>query len=537
MATRIVRAGPPSPQSPQGAQEAAGGRTGAAMGPGQAHPPARIEIVPIDHLYADPSNPRKPDPVRMGLLRLSLLKLGFIQPLYALPNGMLLSGHQRTTCARELGFKKVPVIYLDLPEAQISGFNILANRALNDFTAFDTGSSALGRLDLDSVLEAAEALPDLDLSQSFAINYKEEAVAELVNGHADKYDKKATALSASVLKMSIRIPAVVSYDGTIVNGIHRLFASLENGEATWPVIRIPDAHADVALNFLNYLSMDFHVDNDFEKMLRHSAYRRPQNNRGIVPKAYRFWANGCRTLLDRDSYSTEYWIKFRNLHGSVVDFGAGLAKVAPYLTTKGIDAISFEPYLIDPDKGVGVPDPQYSRQQAKRFLEQIADPKRKFNSIFLASVLNSVPFAQDRLCVLAIVHALSSRDTVVYGTCRDISDYAYEYAGIRNANYFVFDSEPGVRLGDVARSPKLQKFHSQEEAHIMFARFWKEIEFWPGGNVFYFRLSAPMGFRPEVIGKALEFEFGELPYKDGSTMNLAAEAKAAFGKRLRVTIP
>ncbi len=497
---------------------------------------SRIEIVPISEVWNDPTNPRKPDTVRLGLLRLSLSKLGFIQPIFVTPEGMILSGHQRTRVATEMGFTHVPIIRIDLPVQERAGANLLFNRSTNDFTAFDTGSSALGRLDLDTVLAEAEALPDLDITKSFAVNCKEESVAALVKDHATRYDKKATSLSASVLKMGIRIPAVVSESGTIVNGIHRLFASLENNEPTWPVIRVPDANAEVALNFLNYLSMDFHVDQDFEKLLRYSAYRRPQNNRGVVPKAYRFWANGCRTLLDRDSYSTEYWVRFRELHGQgILDFGAGLCKVAPYLQTKGIDAIDFEPFRIDPDKEVGVPDPTYSRQQARRFLSQVADPKRKFNSIFLASVLNSVPFPQDRLCVLAIVHALCSRDTVVYGTCRDISDFNYEYGGIRNANYFVMDGEPGVRLGDVARNPKIQKFETQDSARAMFSRFWKEIEFWPGGNVFYYKLSSPMGFLPKVVAQALEFEF-DLPFSDGSTMGLADEAKAAFSKRLMCSI-
>ena len=133
---------------------------------------------------------------------------------------------------------------------------------------------------------------------------------------AEKYDKKATVLADSVMRMGIRIPIIVDTNGRVVNGVHRLFAAKEAGEKTWPVVVIPEDIATVALNFLNYLSMDFHVDEDFAKMMRYSAYRRPQNNRGNVPKAYRFWANGGRTLLDKDSYSTEYWRKFRDLHGA-----------------------------------------------------------------------------------------------------------------------------------------------------------------------------------------------------------------------------
>lgn len=494
--------------------------------------------VAVSSLVPDESNPRKADPARLGLLRLSIAKLGFIQPVFAdRKTGLLLSGHQRTTVAKALGAAHMPVCYLDLEEKDIRGSNVLFNRATNDFAAFDTGSKMENRMDLEKVIAAAEALPDFEGENWFALNCQEKPIEEYLEGQAERYDKKAVNMAATMAGMGIRIPVVVSQSGAIVNGIYRAFAAAERGEATWPVITIPDAHAEVALNFLNYLSMDYHVDGDFKRLLRHSAYRRPQNNRGAVPKAMRFWANGERTLPDKESYSVEYWRQFRDLHGqTILDFGAGLAKAAPFLRTKGINALDFEPFLIPPDAEAQVPSPAYSREKAREFLQLISSPKLKFDSIFLCSVLNSVPFLEDRLCVLAIVHALCTRSTVVYGTCRDISDYNYEYGGIRNANYFTFDSEPGVRLGDVMRNPKIQKFHTTDEAKQMFTRFWKDVEFWPGGNVFYFRLRAPISFNPKVVGQALDFEF-ELPYADGSTMGLAAEAKAAFSKRLMVTVP
>lgn len=495
-----------------------------------------MKNTPLAKLHKDENNPRKPDPARLGLLRLSLAKLGFVMPMYATADGMLLSGHQRFTVATELGISKVPIVTVDLPKKDIQGVNILFNRATNDFSAFDTGSKGKDRLNLEDVIAAAENLPDFEGEEWLALDCQEQRVAGFGLEDADKYDKKATVLADSVMKMNIRIPVVVSESGKVVNGIHRLFAAKEAGEATWPIITIPDEVADVALNFLNYLSMDFHVDNDFANMMRYSAYRRPQNNRGNVPKAYRFWANGHRTLLDRDSYSTEYWRKFRDIHGnSMIDFGAGLCKVRPFLEARGMDCIDFEPYRIDPDSEVGVPSPEYSRKMAVQFLEEIADG-RDFTSVFLASVLNSVPFPQDRMAVLAIVHALSTKDTCIYGTCRDISDFNYEYGGVRNANYFVFDTEPGVRIGDVMRNPKVQKFHTQEEADNMFARLWNKRDYWPGGNVFYFKLSAPKAPNLSVLGRALEMEFN-LPYSDGSTMSLIKEAKAAFAARLGRNVP
>lgn len=495
-----------------------------------------IQNKTLKSLAPDKTNPRKADQARLGLLRLSLAKLGFIMPVYATKDGMLLSGHQRTSVAGTMGIQKVPTVVIDVQEKDIKGINILFNRATNDFNAFDTGSKVKERLSLDDVIAAAEDLPDFEGEDWLALNCEEKPLKDYVKVDADRYDKKAAVLADSVMRLGIRIPIVVSASGEVVNGVHRLFAAKEAGEKTWPIITIPDEMASVALNFLNYLSMDFHVYNDFANMMRYSAYRRPQNNRGNVPKAYRFWANGGRTLLDRDSYSTEYWRTFRDLHGQeLLDFGAGLCKVKPFLEDRGMQCCEFEPYRIDPESDVGTPSPEYSKKKAKQFLDEISDGRR-FTSIFLASVMNSIPFPQDRMAVLAIVHALSNKDTCIYGTCRDISDFGYEYGGIRNANYFVFDSEPGVRIGDVMRNPKVQKFHTQEEAETMFSRLWNKREFWPGGNVFYWKLSSPKGVNPSVLSKALEIEFN-LPYADGTTMNLVKEAKAAFGKRLGVKLP
>lgn len=495
-------------------------------------------VVSLDagKLHLDPHNPRKADQARMALLQLSLRKLGFIMPVYAQKNGMLLSGHQRLTAAKALGIKTIPAIIVDIPEKDQAGINIVFNRATNDFTAFDTGNKAKQKLNYSKVIEIAEQLDDFEGEDFYALDCRETDISTLGRSDAHKYDKKAAVMADSLYRMGVRIPIIVSESGQIVNGIHRLFAAKENGVKTWPVITIPDTFAEVALSFLNYLSMDFHVDDQFADMLRYSAYRRPQNNRGAVPKAYRFWANGCRTLMDRDSYSVEYWRKFRDLHGqSILDFGAGLGKVAPFLRTKGMDCIDFEPYRIDFEVSKGAPCPKLSKREAKRFLTEIADG-RKFTSVFLASVLNSVPFPKDRMAVLAIVNALSSKDTVIYGTCRDISDYNYEYGGIRNANYFVFDSEPGVRVGDVMRNPKIQKFHTKEEADAMFSRLWNKRDYWPGGNVFYFRLSAPKTFNPAVLKAAIEIEFENLPYADGTTMGLGKYALECFSKRLGIKL-
>jgi len=493
------------------------------------------KLINVKDLRPDETNPRTPDPHRLHLLRLSLSKLGFVLPIAATSSGLVLSGHQRLTIAKELGWSKVPVQVIDVVDKDIKGINILFNRATNDFGALDTGSNALEDLHLTEIIKEAEELEDIG-DEWFAVNCKIQNIEGIASGISDQYDKKAVVIAENFLRKKIQIPVVVSESGLIVNGVHRLFAARENNITEWPIVTIPDSLATFAIHFLNYLSMDFNVGEEFADMLRYSAYRRPQNNRGSVPKAYRFWANGERTIPDKNSYTTDYWRRFREIHGrGLIDFGSGLSKVAPFLNEKGFDCIDFEPYRIDPDSGVGKPSPMFSKIKAREFLDDISDGERGFDSIFLASVLNSVPFPEDRMAVLIIVHALCSFDSGVYGTCRDVSDFHYEYGGIRQANYFVFDSEPGVRLGDAISNPKLQKFHSQEEMGRQLSFLWNTQKFWKGGNVFYFKASHPKRVNPKSLSKALEAEFN-LPYSDGSTMDLVKEAKAAFTKRLGVKI-
>lgn len=527
------------------------------------------ELRRVDELIPDATNPRKPDANRLHLLSISLLKLGFLIPIAITKDGLVLSGHQRLTVAKQLGYDRVPVQTVSIPAKNIAGVNILFNRVTNDFGALDTGSGVLAGISLTDIVQQAEALPDLTDQEKYAAatGCKEESIIGWGEAYAAQYDKKAIIVASNFIRLGIKIPIIavapsaaeihtgrkrrrraVGRDATrsptrtsfsppnqtptVVNGVHRLLAALEAGYTEWPVIYIPEHLATFAKHFLNYLSMDFHVDDDFANVLRFSAYRRPQNNRGNVPKAYRFWANGCRTLADRDSYSVGYWRKFREMHGlTVVDFGSGLSTVAPFLQGKGIDCIDFEPYRIDPDAEAKKPDPAYSRKKATEFLARVSDKETSIDSIFLASVLNSVPFPKDRMSVLAIVHSLCSFSSTVYGTCRDISDFTYEYGGVRQANYFVFDSEPGVRLGDTVSNPKIQKFHTQEEMKKLLGVFWAKVETWPGGNVFYWKASAPRRCNPRVLRQALAFEFN-LPYADGSTMGLVEEACTAFGSRV-----
>jgi len=114
-----------------------------------------MKLVPIESLNPSTYNPRTADPRRLDLIELSLRKLGFLLPIYATPDGEIISGHQRHHVATRMGVKQVPVAFtraMDLAERK--GVNVAFNRATNDLEPGDTPENiteALQRVDLEAI--------------------------------------------------------------------------------------------------------------------------------------------------------------------------------------------------------------------------------------------------------------------------------------------------------------------------------------------------------------------------------------------------
>ena len=175
------------------------------------------------------------------------------------------------------------------------------------------------------------------------------------------------------------------------------------------------------------------------------------------------------------------------------------------------------------------------------FLARVADGT-EFHSIFLASVLNSVPFKADRLHIVNIVSALATKKTVVYsGAISKVSDRYLAATGQKDniSNHEVqFDSsfaggyEEGVMVSDLMKRPKAQKYHSPDE--------WKEIWSTRFSDVHVYTYAPndlvqavcqkPMEIDPESLSESIKFEF-DLPFPD-TTLDKVEEALEAFSQRL-----
>jgi len=116
-----------------------------------------IEYIEIGNLKLDPANPRRISDQELETLTRSIKEFGMIDPVIARrEDKTVIGGHQRLLAARRLGYKKVPVVLVDLTVEQSRLLNIALNKISGSFD-----QELLARL-----LEDLNRVPDMDLTLS-----------------------------------------------------------------------------------------------------------------------------------------------------------------------------------------------------------------------------------------------------------------------------------------------------------------------------------------------------------------------------------
>lgn len=127
-----------------------------------------IEHVAIDTLRPDPANPRRISDAELEALTRSIQEFGMIDPVIARrEDGVVIGGHQRLLAARCLGFKTVPVVFLDITLDNARLLNLALNKISGTWD-----QELLARL-----LSDLEQTPDVDISLS---GFEEDEIAKLL---------------------------------------------------------------------------------------------------------------------------------------------------------------------------------------------------------------------------------------------------------------------------------------------------------------------------------------------------------------------
>jgi len=307
------------------------------------------------------------------------------------------------------------------------------------------------------------------------------------------------------------------------------------------VVFVSDEEGKLAEAMLNYLSMDFDIHHRYEDLLRHNSFRRLHQIRNNLGRGFIFAVAGDATSKSFDvaeAKNRDRWIK---KHGRcVLDFGAGHLHETRILRGLGIAVTPFEPYRVTDGNDI---NKTASIALTEEFLEAIGTQQLQYTSIFVSSVLNSVPFRKDREHIVCICAALADENTRLYAVAS-----ANNHINIKQLNgyhslnerqskgvLFQLDYEDGITLGDIATSPKVQKYHSQKEFYELFKEFFDLVKVNESNSNVQVVCAKPKKINAKRLKAALEFEF-DLPYPDGSRMGLVKQAKQAFSNRLGIKL-
>jgi hypothetical protein len=149
----------------------------------------QLEQITINDLRPDPANPRRISDQELEALTRSIREFGFVDPIIARrEDKTIIGGHQRLVAARKLGYKTVPVVFVDLTVEQARLLNIALNkisgsfdqellaRLLSDLSQasdIDLTLSGFGEDELKKLLKSLDAREKRERLESFDL---EEAI-------------------------------------------------------------------------------------------------------------------------------------------------------------------------------------------------------------------------------------------------------------------------------------------------------------------------------------------------------------------------
>ena len=503
----------------------------------------KITLEPINAIRPSTYNPRSAVPERLDLIELSLRKLGFIAPIFADTDGEILSGHQRHLVAERMGATHLPVFRtkaLDLDQRK--ALNIVFNRATNDFDFHHTPGKVTAELESIDIQALAARIQDKEVGgDGFlrCLKPAEVSVKDLCKANAGRWIQYARNLARTLHRHGILMPIVCREDLTVINGIGRLEMLAEKKVVDAPVVFVTEDEAEFARAMMNLLSMDFDIHTRYADMLRFNSFRRARRVRRELGNGFIFATHGSKPCHTFDIAKPADRARWTAVHGAtILDFGAGHLTETFLLRQQGIDCTPFEPYRLAPggiNKAEGV-------ELAREFLAQVATGK-EWTSIFIASVLNSVPFREDREHIACLCAALCKPFTKVYACASSAGESGWRqvngkaFMNESNAGNIAFrlDYEPGIRIGDFQDKPKVQKYHAVPEFRDLFGTFFRSVKVDDFSNNINAACASALPVDPARLRAAIEFEF-DLPYPDGTRMDLVQCAMDSFSQRLQITL-
>ena len=498
-----------------------------------------MEIIPIESIKPSTYNPRKADEERLQMVELSLKKLGFILPIYSTVNGEILSGHQRQYVASKMGFKHIPVEWVDkeLTLEKRKNINILFNQATNEAPRSLTPQGMKKKLKTVNLQELADQIPDKDMDnprEIFRCYYAEDLpLDKVVEKNYLRFDNYYSKKNYNLMRVAKTMPLIVNKDYEIINGIGRIshIVTKKKKDENIKCVVLKDEEVEFADYMLNYVSMDFDIHNKYRDELRQNSFRRHiKKDIGIGTGFIAKLVKNPYTV--KSKFSPNLKEAFKKEYGErIVDFGAGHMINTRILNKNGFYCIPFEPFVIDFDKFMKL-DYEKSVEVCRNFLKEYQEDSH-FDTVFLHSVFNSVPFEEDRQKILTILAEIADNDTKVILWTQHVKAYiaalnsSFTETSTKGSSFL--DYEKNIVLADTFDKPKVQKYYDEKDLISLCRPYFQSIKTRVLNSMIYCELTKPIKPSKGELDEALDFEFN-LKHTEGGRLGLNKEAKKVFHK-------
>lgn len=147
----------------------------------------KIVWISVDELLTYPNNAKRHDARQIERIKESIERFGFNDPIAIDSGNVIIEGHGRLIASKELGYEKLPCIYLDhLTEEEAKAYRNIHNKLTMD-TGFDYD---LLQIDLGEITN----IPMSDFGFETEKETPEEELIEVQDVHEYEFDQKGRVI-------------------------------------------------------------------------------------------------------------------------------------------------------------------------------------------------------------------------------------------------------------------------------------------------------------------------------------------------------
>ncbi len=170
----------------------------------------KVTQTDIDSLKPFGQNPKVHPKKQIQMIKKSIKEFGWTNPILISQNNLIIAGHARLEAAKQLGYKKVPTIFIDLPYKKAIAY-VIADNKLAEIADTDEGvlQELMEQLDFD----------ELDIE---AIGFTEDELDDMLDQTDEPFDIEDFLFDAPEVPCWITIMADLEYYSQIKEALENI---------------------------------------------------------------------------------------------------------------------------------------------------------------------------------------------------------------------------------------------------------------------------------------------------------------------------